>query len=121
MDYAATILSRLPMTRRGTGFKNLLAKVNYLPPEQLDVIVDAYEFGSQAHEGQRLGAEEHVIQAAVGLGRRTAAQARVHETIGDVMKTSYTGEFDDTVSQLIATDPELSAYVKELKRRVFSS
>jgi proteasome assembly chaperone (PAC2) family protein len=30
------------------------------------------------------------------------------------------GEFDDTVSQLIATDPQLLAYVKELKRRVFS-
>ena len=28
--------------------------------------------------------------------------------------------FDDTVSRLITTDPQLSAYVKELKRRVFT-
>ena len=53
MDYAATILNRLPQIRRGTGFKALLAKLNYLPPSQLEVIVEAFEFGSLAHEGQR--------------------------------------------------------------------
>ena len=29
-------------------------------------------------------------------------------------------EFDEEVSQLIATDPQLIAYVRELKRREFS-
>ena len=29
-------------------------------------------------------------------------------------------EFDEGVSELIATDPQLTAYVRELKRREFS-
>ena len=33
---------------------------------------------------------------------------------------SEAGEFDDRVSQLIAGDPSLTAYVRELKRRAFS-
>ncbi len=92
MDYAATILSRLPMTRRGTGFKNLLAKVNYLPPEQLDVIVDAYEFGSQAHEGQRRYSGEayitHPIAVAsiladLHLDYQSIAAAIMHDILED--------------------------------------
>jgi RelA/SpoT family (p)ppGpp synthetase len=53
MDYAAGIINRLPKTRRGTGFKQLLAKLDYFSPSQLDVIAEAYEFGAKAHEGQR--------------------------------------------------------------------
>jgi proteasome assembly chaperone (PAC2) family protein len=34
--------------------------------------------------------------------------------------TSDASEFDETVSQLISNDPELSAYVRELKRRAFT-
>jgi predicted ATP-grasp superfamily ATP-dependent carboligase len=30
------------------------------------------------------------------------------------------GEFDENVSELIASDPQLSAYVRELKKRAFS-
>jgi hypothetical protein len=33
---------------------------------------------------------------------------------------SEAASFDNEVSQLIATDPQLQAYVKELKRREFS-
>ena len=92
MDYAATILSRLPMTRRGTGFKNLLAKVNYLPPEQLDVIVNAYEFGSQAHEGQRRYSGEAYITHPVAvasiladlhLDYQSIAAAIMHDILED--------------------------------------
>jgi RelA/SpoT family (p)ppGpp synthetase len=92
MDYAATILSRLPMTRRGTGFKGLLSKVSYLTPEQLDVIVDAYEFGSQAHEGQRRYSGEayitHPIAVAsiladLHLDYQSIAAAIMHDILED--------------------------------------
>jgi RelA/SpoT family (p)ppGpp synthetase len=92
MDYAATILSRIPMTRRGTGFKGLLSKVSYLPPEQLDVIVNAYEFGSQAHEGQRRYSGEAYITHPVAvasiladlhLDYQSIAAAIMHDTLED--------------------------------------
>ena len=92
MDYTATILSRLPMTRRGTGFKGLLSKVSYLPPEQLDVIVSAYEFGSQAHEGQRRYSGEayitHPIAVAsiladLHLDYQSIAAAIMHDILED--------------------------------------
>jgi hypothetical protein len=31
------------------------------------------------------------------------------------------GHFDSSVTEMVRSDPELSAYVRELKRRAFSS
>ncbi len=92
MDYAASILNHLPMARRGTGFKNLLAKLSYLPPNQLDIIIDAYEFGSQAHEGQRRYSGELYITHPVAvagiladlhLDYQSIAAAIMHDIIED--------------------------------------
>jgi len=92
MDYAATILNHLPTTRRSTGFKLLLSKLNYLPSEQLDVIVDAYEFGSQAHEGQRRYSGEAYITHPVAvagiladlhLDYQSIAAAIMHDVLED--------------------------------------
>jgi guanosine-3',5'-bis(diphosphate) 3'-pyrophosphohydrolase len=92
VDYAATILNHLPLTRRGTGFKALLAKLEYLPPAQLDVIVEAYEFGSLAHEGQRRYSGELYITHPVAvagiladlrLDYQSIAAAIMHDVIED--------------------------------------
>lgn len=92
MDYAATILSHLPQTRRGTGFKTLLSKLTYLPPSQLDVIVEAYEFGSLAHEGQRRYSGELYITHPVAvagiladlhLDYQSIAAAIMHDVLED--------------------------------------
>lgn len=92
MDYAATILSHLPQTRRGTGFKTLLSKLTYLPPSQLDVIVEAYEFGSLAHEGQRRYSGELYITHPVAvagiladlhLDYQSIAAALMHDVLED--------------------------------------
>ena len=92
MDYAATILSHLPLARRGTGFKNLLSKLKYLPPDQLDIIADAYEFASQAHEGQRRYSGEPYITHPVAvagiladlyLDYQSIAAAIMHDVIED--------------------------------------
>ncbi|MFW2403729.1 MAG: RelA/SpoT family protein [Gammaproteobacteria bacterium] len=92
MDYASSILSHLPQTRRGTGFKALLSKLKYLPPAQLDVIVEAYEFASQAHEGQRRYSGEPYITHPVAvagiladlhLDYQSIAAAIMHDVIED--------------------------------------
>ncbi|MFQ5634709.1 MAG: RelA/SpoT family protein [Gammaproteobacteria bacterium] len=92
MDYAATLLSHLPQTRRGTGFKALLSKLNYLAPSQLDIIVEAYEFGSQAHEGQRRYSGELYITHPVAVAgiladlhmdHQSIAAAIMHDVIED--------------------------------------
>jgi len=92
VDYAATILSHLPPTRRSTGFKTLLSKLSYLPPSQLDVIVEAYEFGSLAHEGQRRYSGELYITHPVAvagiladlhLDYQSIAAAIMHDVLED--------------------------------------
>ncbi|MGI9342468.1 MAG: RelA/SpoT family protein [Gammaproteobacteria bacterium] len=92
MDYAATLLNHLPQTRRGTGFKALLSKLKYLPPPQLDIIVEAYEFGSVAHEGQRRYSGELYITHPVAvagiladlhLDYQSIAAAIMHDVIED--------------------------------------
>ncbi len=92
MDYAATILNHLPHTRRGTGFKGLLSKLNYLPDAQLRIVVDAYEFASLAHEGQRRYSGEPYITHPVAvadiladlhLDYQSIAAALMHDVIED--------------------------------------
>jgi len=92
MDYAATILNHLPHTRRGTGFKALLTKLRYLPDSQLRIIVDAYEFASLAHEGQRRYSGEPYITHPVAvadiladlhLDYQSIAAAIMHDVIED--------------------------------------
>ena len=92
MDYAASLLNHLPISRRGTGFKNLLGKLGYLAPSQLDIIVDAYEFGSQAHEGQRRYSGELYITHPVAvagiladlhLDYQSITAALMHDVIED--------------------------------------
>jgi guanosine-3',5'-bis(diphosphate) 3'-pyrophosphohydrolase len=92
MDYAATILNHLPSARRSNGFKALLSKLEYLPSDQLDVVADAYEFGSQAHEGQRRYSGEAYITHPVAvagiladlhLDYQSIAAAIMHDVLED--------------------------------------
>ena len=55
MDYAAALLSRLPGSspRRSKDLKQLVETLeDYLPSEQVEDVLRAYEFGALAHEGQ---------------------------------------------------------------------
>jgi (p)ppGpp synthase/HD superfamily hydrolase len=54
VDYASSLLGLLPGAKRTTpGVKELLAKVStYLPPEQVERVRTAAEFGAAAHQGQ---------------------------------------------------------------------
>ena len=112
MDYAASILSHLPLGRRGTGFKNLLSKLKYLPQDQLDIIVDAYEFSSQAHEGQRRYSGEPYITHPVAvagiladlyLDYQSIAAALMHDVIEDTptAKEQIADRFGQEIASIV--------------------
>ncbi len=93
MDYGATLLNRLPLVgRRNFGLRQLLARLSYLPQDQLDKIVTAYDFSAAAHEGQkRLSGEAYIthpvavasILAQLNMDYQTIAAALLHDVIED--------------------------------------
>ena len=95
MDYAATILSKLPGTtaRRHKGLQQLLASLDaYMPSEQIEQVVKAYEVGAKAHDGQtRLSGEPYIshpvavaqILADMRMDGQTIAAAILHDVVED--------------------------------------
>lgn len=95
MDYAATILGKLPGTpvRRDRGLKRLLDTLEPLmPPEHIEQILQAYEFGAIAHGGQkRLSGEPYIshpvavaqILADMHIDAPTITAAILHDVIED--------------------------------------
>ena len=95
MDYAASILARLPGTssRRDTGVKHLLETLEtYLPPEQIEPVARAYDFGARAHEGQtRMSGEPYIshpvavaqILAEMRLDSQAITAAILHDVVED--------------------------------------
>ena len=74
MDYAATILSRLPgASRRDKGVRRLVETLeSYLPDDQVAVILEAYEFGAVAHKGQTRKSGEPYITHPVAVAQELA-------------------------------------------------
>ena len=98
MDYAATILSRLPgASRRDNGMRRLVDTLgNYLPEQQIAKIVEAYEFGAAAHEGQTRKSGEPYITHPVAVAQELAemhldahaiAAAILHDVVEDTPAT----------------------------------
>ena len=94
MDYAATILSKLPgANKRDHGVRRLIETLqSYMPEEQLAQITAAYEFGAKAHAGQSRKTGEPYITHPVAVAQELAemhldAQAIVaailHDTVED--------------------------------------
>ncbi len=95
MDYAATILSRLPgaSMRRDHGFRRLIETLHsYLPPEQIEPVMQAYQFGASVHEGQkRLSGEPYIshpiavaqILADMHMDAQAITAAILHDVIED--------------------------------------
>jgi len=93
MDYASSLLGLLPGGRRTPGLKELLSIVDaYLPPEQVERIRAAAEFGASAHKGQkRLSGEPFIahpvaaaaILADLHLDPDTIIAAILHDVIED--------------------------------------
>jgi guanosine-3',5'-bis(diphosphate) 3'-pyrophosphohydrolase len=93
VDYASSLLGLLPGGRRTPGLKELLSSVEtYLPPDQVNRIRDAAEFGASAHKGQkRLSGEPYIahpvaaaaILADLHLDADTIIAAILHDVIED--------------------------------------
>ena len=114
MDYAATILSRLPgASRRDNGMRRLVDTLgDYLPEEQIAKVVEAYEFGAIAHEGQTRKSGEPYITHPVAVAQELAemhldahaiAAAILHDVVEDTPATleDITERFGEEVALLV--------------------
>ena len=113
MDYAQTLLGLLPGTRGTPGLKDLLGAVGaYLPPEQVERIRVAAEFGAQAHEGQKRKTGEPYIAhpvaaaeilAALRVDADTLVAAILHDVIEDtpVAKEELVSRFGQRVADIV--------------------
>ena len=113
MDYASSILGLLPTGRRSIGATQLLNKLEtYLPPQAVDQVREAYEFGAQAHEGQkRLSGEPYIahpiavadILADLHMDAQTIVAAILHDVIEDTptAKDDLVARFGTEVAELV--------------------
>jgi GTP pyrophosphokinase len=113
MDYASSLLGLLPGARRTPGLRELLATVGtYLPPEQVQRVREAAEFGAQAHQGQkRLSGEPYIshpvaaaeILAELHLDADTIVGAILHDVIEDtpIAKEEIAARFGSDVAEIV--------------------
>ena len=95
MDYAATILAKIPGTssKLDKGLKHLVESLEaYMPAEQVEQVMRAYEFGATAHSGQtRMSGEPFIshplavaqILADMHMDSQGIAAAILHDVIED--------------------------------------
>lgn len=113
MDYASSLLGLLPGGRRTPGLRELIAKVeSYLPPEQVERIRAAAEFGASAHKGQkRLSGEPYIahpvaaaeILADLHMDPDTIVAAILHDVIEDtpIAKEQLAERFGGAVADIV--------------------
>jgi RelA/SpoT family (p)ppGpp synthetase len=113
MDYAASILARLPNRKRAMGLEQLLKKIEaYLTPEQVALVVDAYHYAEEAHRGQsRKTGEPYIshpvavagILADLRLDAQTLMASLLHDVIEDtgVDKAQLAERFGSEVADLV--------------------
>ncbi len=113
MDYAASFLGRLPKGKRSTGIDGLLGKLaTYMSPEGVAEVRRAYEFGANAHEGQKRRSGEPFISHPVAvasiladlhLDQDTMVAALLHDVIEDTptAKEQLVKRFGQEVADLV--------------------
>jgi guanosine-3',5'-bis(diphosphate) 3'-pyrophosphohydrolase len=113
MDYASSLLGLLPGTRRTPGLKELLSTCSgYLPPDQVERIRAAAEFGAHAHQGQRrLSGEAYIahpvavaeILAELHLDADSIVGAILHDVIEDtpISKDDLAQRFGADVAEIV--------------------
>ena len=114
MDYAATILSRLPgAARRDHGVSQLVSTLKtYLPEDSVDTVVRAYAFSNDAHVGQKRKSGEAYITHPVAVAQELAEMhldvqaitaALLHDVVEDTSASleDIEEEFGHEVAQLV--------------------
>ena len=96
MDYAAALLAKLPgASKRDYGLRHLTNTLeSYLPGDQIESIMRAYEFGAEAHEGQKRKTGEPYISHPVAVAQELAdmrldAQAIEAAILHDVVEDTH--------------------------------
>ena len=113
MDYAAAIRERLPAAWRGDDLGHLVSELeSYLPEDQIEGVISAYETSAKAHEGQnRLSGEPYIthplavarILAGLRLDSGSIKAALLHDVLEDTECTldDIKTEFGDDVALLV--------------------
>ncbi len=114
MDYAASFLSRLPgASRRDYGLRHLVRTLeSYLPGPQIEQIIEAYEYGAAAHEGQKRKSGEPYIShpvavaqilADIHLDSQAIIAAILHDVVEDtsVSITDVEEKFGEEIALLV--------------------
>ena len=113
MDYATTLLARLPgASKRDHGMRQLMETLeSYLPEDQVETILQAYAFGAAAHDGQKRQSGEAYISHPVAVAQELAdmhldAQAISAAILHDVV--------EDTDASLDEIEKKFGAEVAQL-------
>jgi len=112
MEYATSIRGRLDKVFRNTGFRALLAKLDYVEPEQRERITDAFYFGAEAHDGQTRASGEPYISHPVAVASTLAdlkmdadciIAALLHDVVEDtpVELEEISSKFGEPVAALV--------------------
>ena len=113
MDVTSSLRSLLPYGRRSIGINQLVSKLEtYLPPDQVELVQEAYDFAFQAHDGQRRRSGEPYITHPVAvadlladlrLDAQTMMAAILHDVMEDTPNTKdeITERFGRDVAELV--------------------
>ncbi|MCX7055532.1 MAG: bifunctional (p)ppGpp synthetase/guanosine-3',5'-bis(diphosphate) 3'-pyrophosphohydrolase [Proteobacteria bacterium] len=113
MDVTSSLRSLLPYGRRSIGITQLIAKLEtYLPPDQVELVQEAYDFAFHAHDGQRRRSGEPYITHPVAvadmladlkLDAQTMMAAILHDVMEDTPNTKdeITTRFGSDVAELV--------------------
>jgi RelA/SpoT family (p)ppGpp synthetase len=113
MDVTSSLRSLLPYGRRSIGISQLVSKLEgYLPPDEVELVQEAYDFAYQAHQGQRRRSGEPYITHPVAvadlladlhLDSQTLMAAILHDVIEDTptLKEEITTRFGREVAELV--------------------
>ena len=123
MDYAATLLAKLPgASKRDNGMRRLIETLEtYLPREQVESVMRAYEFGAAAHDGQTRKTGEPYISHPVAVAQELAEMhldaqaieaAILHDTVEDTAAsiTDIEDQFGEDVALLVDGVSKLDQY-----------
>lgn len=103
MDYAATLLSKLPGTspRRSRDIKALVETLeSYMPAELIERVMKAYEFGAIAHEGQTRKSGEPYISHPVAVAQTLADMHLDSQTIVAAILHDVVEDTDVPIAEL---------------------
>jgi len=119
MDYAATLLAKLPgASRRDHGLRHLIETLEaYLPEEQVETIMRAYEFGAAAHDGQKRKSGEAYISHPVAVAQELADMHLDSQAITAAILHDVVEDTDASLAQIEENfGPEVAGLVDAVSK-----